>query len=182
MPEPRFTERLRLVPIGPQLADDLYELHTDEGIAEWYGVWTPDDARKHAAIFGAGWEKVGVSKWLAYDRVTGELIGRGGLSRITLEGAPVTELGWALRRKLWGRGYATEIGNAGLDLAFDELDDDEVVAFTERRNTRSWRVMERLGMTYVRDLTYEDEPFVLYAMARSTRRSESGSYPPTSPG
>jgi [ribosomal protein S5]-alanine N-acetyltransferase len=38
----------------------------------------------------------------------------------------------------WGRGYATEIGRAGLGLAFDDLGAGEVVAFTERHNRRSW--------------------------------------------
>lgn len=42
--------------------------------------------------------------------------------------------------------YATEIGRAGLALAFDELGADEVVAFTEVHNRASRAVMVRLGM------------------------------------
>ncbi|MGW7538837.1 GNAT family N-acetyltransferase [Amycolatopsis sp. NPDC054798] len=34
------TDRLRLSPIGPHLADELYRLHLDPGIARWYGDWT----------------------------------------------------------------------------------------------------------------------------------------------
>jgi RimJ/RimL family protein N-acetyltransferase len=31
------------------------------------------------------------------------------------------EIGWALRRQFWGRGYAAEIGRAGLAFAFGVL-------------------------------------------------------------
>jgi RimJ/RimL family protein N-acetyltransferase len=47
---------------------------------------------------------------MAYDRIPGELVGRGGLSRAHIEGRDRLEIGWALRRKFWGYGYATEIG------------------------------------------------------------------------
>ena len=49
-------------------------------------------------------------KWIAHDRATGALVGRGGLSRTELGGAERLEVGWAVRQPLWGQGYATEIG------------------------------------------------------------------------
>ena len=55
-------------------------------------------------------------------------------------------VGWALRRDHWGRGYASEIGRAGLDYAFDVLDARAVVSCTVRHNARSRAVMERIGM------------------------------------
>jgi hypothetical protein len=57
----RFTDRLRLEPIGVQHGDDLYRLHLDPAIAEWWDViWTRDDARRHAARFATGWRDDGV--------------------------------------------------------------------------------------------------------------------------
>jgi ribosomal-protein-alanine N-acetyltransferase len=145
------TARLRLEPVGPDRADDLYRLHQDPGIAQWYGTWTRDDAREHAAVMGRGWESDGVHKWLAYDRRSGELVGRGGLSYADVEGRRRLEIAWAVRQELWGRGYASEIGRAGLEIAFDELGEPEVIAFTEARNRRSRAVMERLGFAYDHD-------------------------------
>jgi [ribosomal protein S5]-alanine N-acetyltransferase len=161
-----FTERLRLEPIAAGHGDDLYRLHLDPPIAEWWDVtWTREDAAQHAARFAAGWEHDGVSKWMAYDRETDSLVGRGGVTRIWLDGANRFEIGWAVLGELWGRGYATEIGRAGLTFAFDELGADEVVAFTEPHNTRSRAVMDRLGMTYQRDIVHDDLNFVLYDVA-----------------
>jgi len=45
-----------------------------------------------------------------------------------------------------GRGYATAISRALLDLAFDELGLHRVTAGCFADNVASWRVMEKLGM------------------------------------
>jgi RimJ/RimL family protein N-acetyltransferase len=163
----RFTDRLRLTPIGPYNAGDLWRLHQHEQVAAWFwGRFTVDMAVRRAVDFQRGWETDGVGKWLAYDRETGDLVGRGGLSRTEVDGATRLEVGWTVHPDEWGRGYATEIGRAGLAYAFDELQADRVVAFTEPHNRRSRAVMERLGMGYQRDIVRLGEPFVLYATAR----------------
>ena len=158
------TERLRLSPIGPHLADELYRLHLDPGIARWYGEWTRADAEIRAAEIGRGWQRDGVGKWLAHHRESGELLGRGGLSYQDVAGARRLEIGWAVREEYWGSGYATEIGLAGLALA-REISATEVVSFTEVHNARSRTVMERLGFTYRHDFRHRGEPFALYALS-----------------
>ncbi len=169
----RLTARLRLEPIGPEHAGDLWRLHQDDAIGEWYeGRWTQVTAQRTATDMGAAWERDGVSKWIAYDRVTNELVGRGGLSRAVVDGQERLEVGWAVVGSLWGRGYATEIGQAALRLAFEDLDADEVVSFTEPNNTRSRAVMERLGMHYSHDILHNGSSFVLY---RRSRRRDSSS-------
>lgn len=163
----RFTERLRLEPVGPDRFDDLFTLHQDDGVARWYGgKWPAERVLRRAESFGKGWMVDGVSKWIAYDKQDGTLIGRGGASRIFVDGAQRYELGWLLLERFWGLGYATEIGRAGLEFVFENFDTDEVVAFTEPHNTRSRAVMERLQMRYDRDIIDNDEAFVLYVMRR----------------
>jgi RimJ/RimL family protein N-acetyltransferase len=179
----RLTERLRLEPIGPEHAGDLWRLHRDPPVARWHGgPWTSDEARRKAAGFGQAWETDGVHKWIAYDRDTGELVGRGGLSRMGADAETARrivaalppgrwarerlEVGWTVCASLWGRGYATEIGRAGLRLGFEELGAEEIVSFTERHNRRSRAVMERLGMRHVGDILHLGEPFALYKIGR----------------
>jgi ribosomal-protein-alanine N-acetyltransferase len=162
----RFTERLRLEPIGPEHTDDVWVLHQDPDVAEYWGEWSREQARAFAAACEQAWKVEGVSKWIAYDRVDSTLVGRGGLSRAFVDGDTRVEVGWTLRGAFRGRGLATEIGRAGIDFAFDELDAEEVVAFTETTNAPSRAVMERLGMTDPRDITHNGEPFVLYVIRR----------------
>ena len=174
----RFTRRLRLEPVSPVHARDLWVIHNDDDVAAWYGGWKPtlQEAEERARLWADGWRELGVQKWVAYDRVSGELVGRGGLSHTPADddwgriwrylpdaawarevrtgpgGLPVhanwLEIGWALRPPFWGRGYAAEIGQAGLDFAFNILGAQAVVSCTSCLNTRSRAVMERIGMPY----------------------------------
>ncbi len=164
----RVTARLRLEPIGLGHAADLWRLFADPAVAEWYGVWTLEMAQHEAARIARAWETAGVHKWMAYERLTGALVGRGGLSRVHIAGQERLEIRQALLRPFWGHGYATEIDRAGLAFAFDELAADEVVSYTEARNARSRAVMECLGFRYSHDLLLEEggEPFALYLHAR----------------
>jgi RimJ/RimL family protein N-acetyltransferase len=126
------------------------------------------------------WRFHGVHKWIAYDRVSGEVVGRGGLSRTPvdddwgqiyafLQAEPWVrathdirrpfiahvnwlEIGWALRRESWGRSYASEIGRAGLAFAFDVLGVQAVASCTVRHNVRSRAVIERIGMRYAGEI------------------------------
>jgi RimJ/RimL family protein N-acetyltransferase len=170
------TERLRLVPIDARHAPELWELHQDEGIARWYPL-SREQALRFAERMESSWTR-GVGKWLAYEESTGAFVGRGGPSCAVVEGTECVEIGWALRQEVWGRGYATEIGRAGLDYAFSVPGVEEVVAFTEVHNARSRAVMERLGMRDVGRILrpgfvagssemHKDAPFALYRITRA---------------
>jgi hypothetical protein len=76
-------------------AAELWRVVSDDGVWPWYGGQKPSlqDAREQAAFMGESWRWHGVHKWIAYDRVSGEVVGRGGLSR-----TPVDED--------WGQLYA----------------------------------------------------------------------------
>ncbi|MEV6302031.1 GNAT family N-acetyltransferase [Actinoplanes sp. NPDC051861] len=166
----RHTARLRLEPVSPAHADDLWRVFQDEHIAHWYGgAWSPEQAATNAAAMHAAWRADGVHKWVAYHRETGELVGRGGLSWTDVTGSRRLEVGWAVRSPFRGQGYATEIGRAGLDFAVERFRAGEVIAFTERHNSASRAVMERLGMRYHGELHIPDEgPFALYATELTT--------------
>lgn len=144
-----MTERLRLEPVHCGHVDDLVTLHAGPDVGFWTGPWTRATTRAWAAEMAGKWRRDGVGKWMAYRLDDGELVGRGGLSWTDLDGKRRLEVGWAVREEHRGRGYATEIGRAGLDLAFGPLDAAEVVAFTEVHNHASRAVMVRLGMTEI---------------------------------
>ena len=58
---------------------------------------------------------------------------------------PPVEIGWRFAAAHQGRGYALEAARAALEHGF-ALGLPEIVAFTIPPNTRSWRLMEKLGM------------------------------------
>jgi RimJ/RimL family protein N-acetyltransferase len=204
----RLTGRLRLEPAGPGNAADLWLVHDDDEVWPWYGNEKPSlaQAEQWATFMGDSWRCHGVHKWIAYERVSGEVVGRGGLSRTPVDDdwgqiyaflpaqpwvraaheirrpfvahANWVEIGWALRHKFWGRGYAAEIGRAGLAFAFDVLRVQAVVSCTVRHNVRSRAVMGRIGMRYAGEIRsrglvdgaaeeQDDAPFAVCVMLRS---------------
>ena len=88
------------------------------------------------------------------------------------------ELGYRLRREVWGQGYATEGSRALVDKAFGELGVERVYASTMAVNVASRRVMEKAGMRYVRTfdadwpvrIPGDEEGDVEYAIDRADGR------------
>jgi len=90
---------------------------------------------------------------------------------------PCVEVGWRLARAHWGMGYATEGALAVLNFGFEQLGLNEIVSFTVPENTRSRRVMEKIGMTYSPADDFDHPALVegrprLHVLYRMTRRNE----------
>jgi RimJ/RimL family protein N-acetyltransferase len=65
------------------------------------------------------------------------------------------EIGWRLAHAAWGRGYAREGAEAALAWAFNTRMAPDVWAITSRNNSRSWGLMERLGMERQWDMDFD---------------------------
>ena len=88
--------------------------------------------------------------WAASLRETGDCIGWFHLRPERQEPFEM-ELGYRLRRDVWGRGLATEGSIELLRRAFSEWEVPRVVALTLTVNAASRRVMEKSGMIWERD-------------------------------
>jgi RimJ/RimL family protein N-acetyltransferase len=108
------------------------------------GAHTAEGTRERVRGLVEHQERHGFSKWGVRERASGELVGDCGIQ--LLEGGPDVELGFHLRRSVWGRGYATEAARACLDAAFAGLGLDEVIAIVAPGNAASVRVLEKIGM------------------------------------
>ena len=100
---------------------------------------------ERASIAERGW-----GFWAVEVAGVAPLVGFVGLDEVSFHTrfSPAVEVGWRLAREHWGRGYATEAARASVEFAFEELGLDEIVSLTTVANTRSRRVMERIGMTH----------------------------------
>jgi len=95
-------------------------------------------------------ERHGFGLCAAEHRATGSFMGFIGLFVPQFEERfmPAVEIGWRLGYKWWGQGFATEGAREMVRYAFDVIGLDGLVSFTVPANTRSRRVMEKLGMTH----------------------------------
>lgn len=88
------------------------------------------------------WVEHGVGFFALELRDSGAFIGHCG---VFIWGLPSYELGYAIGRAHWGKGYAAEAGRACLGHAFEALPVDQIDAVTLPGNIASQRVLLRLG-------------------------------------
>ena len=103
----------------------------------------------------------GYSLWAVEEKTSQEFIGLVGLHHSDLRifaGKEAVEIGWRLRKEFWNRGYATEAAQACLDFAFQQAGLSEVYSFTSLLNQPSQKVMQKLGMEFVKEFDNEKVP------------------------
>lgn len=79
---------------------------------------------------------------------TAEIIGFSGLLPCSILGEEDYEIGFVLGRQYWGKGYATEIGQAQIQFGFEELGCDRLLGVVLPENSASVAALKKSGMTY----------------------------------
>ena len=154
---------------------ELYEIFSDpEVVKYWSSPPLPsiEAASRlvteiHEHFFAGTLYQWGISR-LDDDRV----IGTCTLAAISVQHRRA-ELGFAVARAQWGRGYASEAAEALVTFAFRTLAMHRIEADVDPRNTASIRVLERLGFRregYAREryhMAGEAQDAVLYGLLNS---------------
>ena len=132
----------------------LVELQTDPEVWAYLGGPRRREAveRRLDAIGGAGNATAAPGAFVIADKATDALIGTLGVKRPVddlpahgTEGVDELELGYLLRRDVWGAGLAFEAATAALRAAAGELPDQPVITVTQTANERSLKLAARLG-------------------------------------
>jgi ribosomal-protein-alanine N-acetyltransferase len=84
--------------------------------------------------------------WPVIEKETGQLVGHCGLLDKQVAGRPEIELTYILAASAWGKGYATEMGQALKQVAFEKMGISRLIALIEPENAASERVALKLGM------------------------------------
>lgn len=113
----------------------------------------------------------GFGLWAVTLKETGAMIGQCGLTRQSIDGADVIEVGYLFNRAHWHRGYATEAAMACRDVAFETLAVDDLYAQVRDTNIASMNVAIRLGMTvrtrFIKHYRGVDMPHFAFAISRT---------------
>lgn len=150
--------------------------NTPEGMRWLGGVMDVDKQAWQRDRIERYQHELGHTFWVVERREDAAVLGMCGLKRANQAGGPQGdfEVGWRLRRDVWGQGYAREAATASLDHAFAGLGAPHVLALTVPGNTASWGLMERLGMERREDLDFASADFdadggriIAYAITRA---------------
>ena len=168
------TDRLRLRLFQPQDLDELASMFSDAQVMRYVADGKPagrDVAQKALTSVIDHWRRHGFGRWAAEDKQTRQFVGFGGLR--SLFGMP--EVVYHLATAYWGKGLATELGQASLRYGFEEHHFEKIVAIAKPENAASIRVMEKLGMHYEMNTSYYDIDVVQYALGREEYKPTAGS-------
>jgi len=175
------TKRLILRTWEEQDIDPMSAIDQDPAVCEYFPEIGNRIATK-AMIqrFINHYEKYGFSFYAVELNSNSEFIGFVGLQYPSFEAhfTSAVEIGWRLASKHWGKGYASEAAQAVLNFAFTTLNLEEVVSFTTENNTRSRRVMEKIGMhhnphdDFYHPKLSKDSPLCRHVLYRLTRESK----------
>jgi ribosomal-protein-alanine N-acetyltransferase len=142
------TERLRIRPFTLEDVDAYHAaIHSDADVMRYLpaGRALPRvDTIRILNYFIDHGEQQGYSFEALMDKTTGALIGHVGLHFVT----DSVEVGYALSKAHWGKGYATEAALAIMRYGFVTHDFESIIALAFGANSASRRVMERIGMTF----------------------------------
>jgi RimJ/RimL family protein N-acetyltransferase len=143
------TERLLLRPWREEDRGPFAAMNADPAVMEYFpAALSRAQSDALAQRIDSDIQQLGYGFWAAEIPGEAPFIGFIGIVAANSEMpfAPAIEIGWRLAKAHWGRGLASEGAKAAADFGFAELGLDQIVALTATGNTRSRRVMERLGM------------------------------------
>ena len=80
-----------------------------------------------------------IGRWAADEKATGNFV--GSFAIIPIEGSDDIQLGYALLKEYWGKGFASELTKSGLDYYFKKTSADHIYAIAEKANIASHKVL-----------------------------------------
>jgi RimJ/RimL family protein N-acetyltransferase len=154
MPERFSTARLAAERLTSAHRADLRAMLLDAGHMTHLGGVIHDEADVDAYIARADahWAAHHCGIWMLREGEGGEIIGRGVLRWMPLDDGEVLEVGYGFNPPWWGKGYATEIATALMAHARAAFGPQPIYAITRPANSASRKVLEKLGMTLLREM------------------------------
>lgn len=146
------TERLRLRAFAVEHLDALHALWTDPDVRRYLWddrVISRERAAKVIADSEHNFEERGFGFWAMLLRAEGDaLIGFCGYRLFEETGEP--ELLYGILPRFWGKGLVSEAAHAVIRDGFERCGFQRIIAATDTPNQSSVKVMQRLGMLFLK--------------------------------
>lgn len=158
------TERLILRPMVVTDAPAFFALDTDPDVYRFTGESPPTSVAEVEQRIASypDYKDYGFGRMACVLRKTSDTIGFCGLKKLPeLDGE--IDIGYRLTPAHWGQGLATEASLTMMQFGFDTLNLTRIIGLVDPANQRSIRVLEKLGMTYERDIEYFGQPAKRFA-------------------
>lgn len=160
------TERLILRPMNETDIDDVFAMRRDDEIMRF--IREPVVSRKEAEdwinMISSRWTKDKIGFCSIIEKTSGKFTGWCGLWQLKENNE--IEVGYAIAKDFWTKGFASEAADAVLNYAFNELGLETIVAVARPENTASRRVMEKIGMKFDYTGKFYERDLVHYSITK----------------
>lgn len=172
---PIFLETSRLILCSPTLSDleDLLQLQSNPHVMKYIDKGVRDKEQVLLRLNKAieHYKKHGFSLGSVYQKADKKFVGRAGLIHLAYDDTqPEVELGYALLPEVWNKGYATELAQSLINWGFEHLTVNQLVGITHLENLASQRVLQKCGMTFLKNTHYWDKEVKMYNILKKASK------------
>ena len=158
------TERLLVRPYHTGDFENFYALNSDEEVMRYI---RPAQSREDAQIFFTKIiedyaEQPGLGRWAMILKKDNVLV--GSFAVIPVLDSIDIQIGYALLKENWGKGYASESVTGGIQYVFDKLKLSNVAGITEPENTVSQKVLLKNGFKFEKEFFEKNKKLNLYRL------------------
>lgn len=150
----------------------LHSIYGDEETVRFVGDSEPlsrEDCERWVEVCAKNYRTRGYGLNMVVDRNSGEAIGGCGI--VHPDGRIDPEIKYALRRDRWGQGLASELVPAMLFHGLETLMLAQIFATVDPMNSASIKVLERSGMSHLRDEFNDDGSITAWYFVGSPSQS-----------
>jgi len=149
-PPTLHTQRLDLVKISPEHAEDMYSYSCDPDVTR-YLTWSchssVKETERYIKLLQKKYSSGVFNDWGLILKESGKFIGTCGFTSFDYE-KNTGEIGYVLAKPYWGQGFAVEAARAVMEFGFDNFGLCGYCAKCIEGNDASMRVMQKLGMSF----------------------------------
>ena len=161
------TERLIMREMRHEDAVSLFEMDNNPDVHKY--LWqkpiaTIEEIHAYIDLVRNQYISNNIGRFSTIIKDTNELIGWTGLKfvndHIENGNTHFYDYGYRLNEKFWNKGYATEASKAWLNYGFNQMNIQEMNAYTHAQNGASNHVLQKIGFNFIED--YPDEQGVTW--------------------
>ena len=161
------TPRLILRPLEISDAEAMFAMDSNPTVHQYLWQNPTKDISETIQIIEfvqKQYEENGIGRFATILKETGEFVGWTGIKFINdhVENGNTNfyDYGYRLNEKFWNKGIATEASRAWLDFGFNQMNIQEMNAYTHAENGASNHVLNKVGFNFIED--YPDKEGVTW--------------------
>lgn len=164
------SERLGFRRLERSDLDDLFELDSNPAVHRYLGnspVASREQSLTYLENILSQYEANDIGRFALIEKASGEFIGWSGLKlENKIRPEPYYDIGYRLKEKFWGKGFATESAVASLDYGFNTLQLPKICAGAHVDNIASNKILQKIGLKFIEVFDFEGMPINWYEMER----------------